>query len=171
MRTDYLVYGAAVLSSVVGAATIPVPATSHNVMPPLPLSELPDHNPLPTWSERLRGLSARLLGRSGRHGWRHHEQKHFSSGPSQMSRYSGDIVLRFNLTTQVQGQALVDASQILFLDVWSSTKDYVDIRLPERDVRPSSSHEPLNTLITILLLRSPRYSVSCLILCNMHIPD
>jgi len=137
MRTNYLVLGAAVFSSVANSATIPLGPPSHTKSGVVP--ELPDLVENPTsWSERLRGLSERLLGRT-RHGLRGHEQKHLGLASSQMSKYTGDIVLRFNLTTQAEGKALVEASQVLLLDVWSSTKEHVDIRLPERDVSSVTS--------------------------------
>ena len=132
MRPQHLVLGITAFSSIVYTATIPVAPPSHsknnNI---LQLPELID-SPI-SWSERLRVLSNRLLGRPGRHGQRGHTQ-HLGLDSSQMSQYAGDIVLRFNLTTQVEGSALLEASQVLLLDVWSSTREHVDIRLPERDV-------------------------------------
>lgn len=133
MRSEYLVLGAAVFSSIAHTATIPTLSTSHSktsVVHSLP--ELAEDSG--SWSEHLRGLSDRFLGRHGRHGQREHEQKHVGVATSQRSRYAEDIVLRFNLSTQAEGMALVEASQVLFLDVWSSTREHVDIRLSERDV-------------------------------------
>ncbi|KAF8423676.1 hypothetical protein EV426DRAFT_533901 [Tirmania nivea] len=132
MRTDYLVLGVTVFFSVANSATIHLGPPSHTKSGVVP--ELPDLVKSPTsWSGRLRALSEWLLGRS-RHGLRDYEQKHLGLASSQISKYTGDIVLRFNLTTQAEGKALVEASQVLLLDVWSSTKEHVDIRLPERDV-------------------------------------
>lgn len=132
MRTDFLVLGAAIFSSVVDSATIHLGPPTHTQSGVVP--ELPDLVEKPTsWGDRLRGLSERLLWRT-RHGLRVHEQKHLGLASSQMSKYAGDIVLRFKLNTQAEGKALVEASQVLLLDVWSSTKEHVDIRLPERDV-------------------------------------
>ena len=131
MRTRNFVLGITAFSSIAYTATIPVAPPSHsknNNIPPLP--ELAD-NPI-SWSERLRVLGNKLL-RPGRHGQREHTQ-HLGLDSSQMSQYAGDIVLRFNLTTSVEGSALLEASQVLLLDVWSSTREHVDIRLPERDV-------------------------------------
>ncbi|KAF8466591.1 hypothetical protein BDZ91DRAFT_724624 [Kalaharituber pfeilii] len=129
MRTGYLFFGAAVLSSVANAATIPaIPHTDNDITS---LPEL-EEKPAP-WAERLKaGFREKVLGRPNRHKQREHAQTYF--GSSLMTKYAGDIVLRFNLTTQAEALALVEASQVLFLDVWSATKEHVDIRIPERDV-------------------------------------
>lgn len=55
-----------------------------------------------------------------------------ASGPFNqllLSKYSGDIVLRFNISTRDEASSLAEASQILFLDVWEYAHDWVDIRL------------------------------------------
>ncbi len=57
-----------------------------------------------------------------------------TSGPLNellLSQYGGDIVLRFNISTQDEASNLAEASQILFLDVWEYTNDWVDIRLSQ----------------------------------------
>nr|AJD23176.1 zinc carboxypeptidase [Onygena corvina] len=68
------------------------------------------------------------------------------------ARYGEDVVLRFTIKTQDQMKALIDASNVLFLDVWGTHDEWVDIRL-SRDVIPSllgllpaslqTSHVPL----------------------------
>ncbi|EEP75933.1 conserved hypothetical protein [Uncinocarpus reesii 1704] len=52
------------------------------------------------------------------------------------ARYGDDVVLRFTIQSQSDIQALVEASNILFLDIWASTDEWVDIRLA-KDVVPS----------------------------------
>jgi extracellular matrix protein 14 len=44
------------------------------------------------------------------------------------------VVLRFNLSTSYEEQALAEAADTLFLDVWEFTSNWADIRLREDDV-------------------------------------
>ena len=52
-----------------------------------------------------------------------------------LAKYGGDVVLRFNLSTPHEEQALAEAADTLFLDVWEFTSNWADIRLREDDVR------------------------------------
>jgi extracellular matrix protein 14 len=52
-----------------------------------------------------------------------------------LAKYGGDVVLRFNLSTPYEEQALAEAADTLFLDVWEFTNNWADIRLREDDVR------------------------------------
>ena len=54
-----------------------------------------------------------------------------------LAKYGGDVVLRFNLSTTYEEQALAEAADTLFLDVWEFTSNWADIRLREEDVRLS----------------------------------
>ncbi|KAL9595470.1 MAG: hypothetical protein Q9219_006430 [cf. Caloplaca sp. 3 TL-2023] len=56
--------------------------------------------------------------------------------PTALARYGGDVVLRFNISSAEEATSLTEAINVLFLDVWEFTSDWVDIRL-SKDVVPS----------------------------------
>ena len=67
-------------------------------------------------------------------------------------RYSGDVVLRFNISTNAEAKSLAEAADTLLLDVWEFSHDWVDIRLSKDIVGPllgllppslQTSHTPL----------------------------
>jgi extracellular matrix protein 14 len=53
---------------------------------------------------------------------------------SLLAKYGGDVVLRFNISTPYEEQALEEVADDLFLDVWEFTNNWADIRLREDDV-------------------------------------
>ncbi|KAF2449022.1 putative metallocarboxypeptidase ECM14 [Karstenula rhodostoma CBS 690.94] len=57
-------------------------------------------------------------------------------GRDVVARYRDDVVLRFTITTPDEADALADAADVLFLDVWEFNSDWVDIRIA-KDVLPS----------------------------------
>lgn len=84
------------------------------------------------WSTRLRDtVVGRLFGKADRHGRRREQQKYLSQMSKIISQYDGDVVLRFNLSSPEEARALAEASNILYLDVWSTTKTHADIRMAE----------------------------------------
>ncbi len=84
---------------------------------------------------------------------RHSSLPHPSSSElpnTLLAKYGGDVVLRFNLSTPVEEQALAEAADTLFLDVWAFTQNWADIRLREDDVRRSASRS-LDSTIHVLI--------------------
>ncbi|PQE10816.1 putative metallocarboxypeptidase ecm14 protein [Rutstroemia sp. NJR-2017a BBW] len=51
-----------------------------------------------------------------------------------LAKYGGDVVLRFNLSSAAEEEALAEAANTLFLDVWEFTSNWADIHLREDDV-------------------------------------
>jgi extracellular matrix protein 14 len=71
---------------------------------------------------------------------------------SKLTRYGGDVVLRFNTSTPEEVRALSEIAHTMLLDVWEFTENWVDIRMSKDIVRdvlkllPSSlqhAHTPL----------------------------
>lgn len=60
-----------------------------------------------------------------------------SPPPTLLARYGGDLVLRFEINSIDEAEALAQAINVLFLDVWEFTTDWVDIRL-SKDVVSSN---------------------------------
>ena len=56
-----------------------------------------------------------------------------------LARYGGDLVLRFDISSTDEAEALAQAINVLFLDVWEFTSDWVDIRLSKDVVSSNSS--------------------------------
>jgi len=73
-----------------------------------------------------------------------------SNPPSTMlARYGDDVVLRFRIQTAEEAKALAEASNVLFLDIWEFTTEWVDIRLAKDVVSllldsPSNMRAPID---------------------------
>ena len=52
-----------------------------------------------------------------------------SPPPTLLAQYGGDLVLRFDIKSSQEAEALAEAVNVLFLDVWEFTSEWVDIRL------------------------------------------
>lgn len=68
-----------------------------------------------------------------------HPSKEAQSTPvpeALRTQYDNEIVIRFNVTTPEEEDALAEAADRLFLDVWAFTEDFVDIRIHANDVAP-----------------------------------
>lgn len=63
------------------------------------------------------------------------------------------MVLRFDIGSIEEAEALAEAVHILFLDVWEFTTDWVDIRLSKDVVRLTLAH--LVQLIANMLILGP----------------
>ena len=61
-----------------------------------------------------------------------------------LTRYGGDLVLRFDINSIYEAEALAQAINVLFLDVWEFTTDWVDIRL-SKDVVSSDRNAGTGT--------------------------
>lgn len=68
--------------------------------------------PLSNTSERQRGYNGRQ-----------HVPGNF------LARYGRDVVLRFNVTNAEEASSLAEAADVLFLDVWDFTENWLDVRL------------------------------------------
>lgn len=70
-----------------------------------------------------------------------------TSGPPStlIARYGGDLVLRFEINSVEEAEALAEAVNVLFLDVWEFTTEWVDIRL-SKDVVSAVRYRIYNQL-------------------------
>ncbi|KAK2811087.1 putative metallocarboxypeptidase ecm14 [Emmonsiellopsis sp. PD_5] len=158
----HLAHGAVLAILALAIPTSAVPSFSSNSYPPHPaepvslfLQTQPQTAP-GLWTRVRNSLIETVWGVPPQHRNRKPADRHQSSlssaPPSLRARYGDDVVLRFSIQDETQVKALVEASNILFLDIWSSTDEWVDIRLA-KDVVPSllgllpkplqTSHVPL----------------------------
>jgi extracellular matrix protein 14 len=122
---------------------IAVPTDTPDPFQPLPINSISvSHRPQNVRGSftRLRdSLIQRIWGAPQRHE-NHadctHRRPKFSAPLNFRTRYNGDVVLRFKIKSEEDAKALVEVSDILYLDVWESTNEWVDIRLA-KDVVPS----------------------------------
>jgi extracellular matrix protein 14 len=82
-----------------------------------------------------------------------HRHSSTSRTPSNLrARYGGDVVLRFNIKSAEEARALSQAADTLYLDVWETADDWVDVRMAKDVVEPllgllpqslQNAHSPL----------------------------
>lgn len=72
--------------------------------------------------------------------------------PTLLARYGGDLVLRFDINSIDEAEALAQAINVLFLDVWEFTTDWVDIRL-SKDVVSSKRNAGITKILTTLFIQ------------------
>ena len=77
-----------------------------------------------------------------------HPHPKLSAPPDFRARYGGDVVLRFKINTEDEAHALAEVADILYLDVWESTTEWVDIRLAKDVVSSVLSLLPPSLKIT-----------------------
>ena len=131
-----------------------------NASSPTPLQPIPQlpfqiPNPLPhnanakTWLSRARDRVIQKIWRIPEdHGTSNANCKGLrTTGPPStlVARYGGDLVLRFDITSINEAEALAEAINVLFLDVWEFTTEWVDVRL-SKDVVSNGLH--LNRRLT-----------------------
>lgn len=126
------------LGSVLFGLSLAVPARS-NISPPPPvqplqlLSQSPD--PRRPWIRFRDWLIESIWDIPKREAHSPLKDTPRNSLPSKVvARYGNDVVLRFHLRRPEEAQELAQASEILFLDVWASTPEFVDIRLAKEVV-------------------------------------
>lgn len=113
-----------------------VPSPSAYFQHPLSAAAPPPPSRLRAFSDAVIDSIWKPLNEKGERIWRHSSRPDLKPPPHTLARYGGDVVLRFNLTTEEEARGLADAADILLLDVWEFTGDWVDIRL-NKDVVPS----------------------------------
>lgn len=90
--------------------------------------------------KRLRDTAFGFLGKyPGIKSCSKDEHRHKGNGrdglPTRLlAKYGRDVVLRFNISSSEEEEALAKAADSLFLDVWQFTNNWADIRLGRDDV-------------------------------------
>lgn len=130
------------------AALLAIPLASLSVATavPSPIPEDPQRiSTLPPQAQPLLNKWKRISGRFIEKIWNHPQdqdqdtesRKKTNNFEEQLlpahtlARYGGDVLLRFNISTEEEAKSLAEASDTLLLDVWEFSNDWVDIRLAQ----------------------------------------
>lgn len=92
----------------------------------------PNRTP-PTWRRLSDAIIRKIWSLPARHesvaNGNANANAHQAATDGFVSRYGDDVVLRFTIRSADEAQALAEASDILFLDVWEFNDDWADIRV------------------------------------------
>lgn len=92
-----------------------------------------DHAPLFPFLTKFRDAAVEFF--FGRHPTKE-TTRPVASLESLRNKYANELVIRFNVTNAAEEQALAEASNRLFLDIWGVTRDYVDVRMHNSQLSP-----------------------------------
>lgn len=126
------------ITAAIVAVVNAIPSVAGNGFAPHPVESFSLYSQSPgsppgLWVKLRDSIIEAIWGVPGRHDRPTTSRKlltYNSPAPSSLrARYGDDVVLRFSIRSASDVKALVEASAILFLDVWASTGEWVDIRL------------------------------------------
>ena len=125
-----------VLSLSLSSPTEPSTLLEHSVLSSQPYIHYSRSAPTP-WARLRNSIIERIWGPPPCHRDADHSDKATGQRrPAHLrSRYGDEVVLRFRLNNVEEADALFEATETLYLDVWEWTTDWVDIRL-SKDVLP-----------------------------------
>lgn len=127
----------------------------------------------------LRDALIRMIFRLPREAGLHHRESggEFNRKASELwrskdlsGRYADDLVLRFRVRNAGEVAALTAAVHVLFLDVWESREEWVDIRLAKELVGCPRSPDRVAQQLTVSCSSFHRCYVSCHPRCNIRTP-
>jgi len=139
-----------------------ISASSHNPLHPTPQLPfgIPQYTPRNaygrSWLSRARDQVIETIWRVPSDNSMGNVDCKTPTGPPStlLARYGGDLVLRFEIKSIEEAEALAEAINVLFLDVWEFTTERVDIRL-SKDVVSITGEIEQDQLIANLSFQGP----------------